>query len=326
MRNRRIAISALLAGVLWTAGALAAPAQNTASSAGFFGAPDLNLGSLLMAEFSQVASPAVVGFQFGPSNGWEPGADLFPAPSSLNALSLSAATTRSFAGISLAPGLNFALSHTAFGLGTVENSLTGSFSRQLALRLEPSLRSAGTTTANISWNLNDWSEVGITASHAAGNPLLLGSFASPIATGPSPENSALGISARVGFAEGWVTTLAYSEAITQLDLSQMAAANSIRSDAYGIGVAKTGLFGNDALGIALSRPPQIYGVNGLGALVNNFALSSTPARESDVELGYVTSFLDGTLALQANAAYEVNPAGVRGQNALAAVARAKLNF
>jgi hypothetical protein len=154
--------------------------------------------------------------------------------------------------------------------------------------------------------------------------LLLGSVASPLVTGPSPENTALGISARVGFAEGWVTTLAYSEGISQLDLSQMSGA--VRSDAYEIGVAKTGLFGNDALGIALSRPPQIYGVTGFGAVVNNFALTTTPARESDVELGYVTSFLDGTLALQANAAYEVNPAGVRGQNALAAVARAKLNF
>ena len=173
--------------------------------------------------------------------------------------------------------------------------------------------------------MSDWSTVGITASHSTGNPLLLGSVANPLGTGVSPENSALGISARVGFGEGWVTTLTYSEGISQLDLSQLGT-NAVVSDAYRIGVAKTGLFGNDALGIALSRPPMIYGVNGFGAPANNFALTTSPARESDVELGYVTSFLDGTLALQANAAYEVNPAGIRGQNALAAVARAKLNF
>lgn len=321
MRNCGSGLSALLGGVMCTAAAFAAPAQNAGSAATVFGLPDLNLGSWLMAGFNQ-STNATNSFQFGESTGWAPAPDLFPAASSLNALALSTRALRSSAGFSLAPGLTFGVTHTAFQLDTLDNT----FSQPLALRLEPSLARTGTTTANISWNLTDWSTVGITASHSAGNPLLLGSVASPLVTGPSPENTALGISARVGFAEGWVTTLAYSEGISQLDLNQMAATGAIRSDAYQIGVAKTGLFGNDALGIALSRPPQIYGVTGFGAVVNNFALTTTPARESDVELGYVTSFLDGTLALQANAAYEVNPAGVRGQNALAAVARAKLNF
>jgi hypothetical protein len=45
-----------------------------------------------------------------------------------------------------------------------------------------------------------------------------------------------------------------------------------------------------------------------------------------VELGYVTTFLDGSIALQANAAYQVNPAGAKGQTAVTGVARAKLNF
>lgn len=321
MRSRGLAVSALLGGVMWTAAAFAAPAQNTTSTATVFGSPVSNLGSWLMEGFEQSPNKTT-SFQFTESTGWAPGPDLLPAASSLNALALSATTLRSSGGFSLAPGLTFGVSHTAFQLGTLDNA----FSQQFALRLDPSLRSTGTTTANISWNLTDWSTVGITASHSTGNPLLLGSVGNPLVTGPSPENSALGISARVGFAEGWVTTLAYSEGISQLDLSQMAATNTVVSDAYRIGVAKTGLFGNDALGIALSRPPQIYGVTGFGTVVNNFALTTTPARESDVELGYVTSFLDGTLALQANAAYEVNPAGVRGQNALAAVARAKLNF
>lgn len=320
MRKCGSALSALLGGVMFTAAAFAAPVQNAGSTAPVFGTTDLNLGSLLMAGFNQSPNKTS-SFQFGQSAGWEPAPDLFSAPSSLNALALSTTELRNSARFSLAPGLTFGVSHTAFELGTLDNV----FSQQLALRLIPSLGSTGTTTANISWNLTDWSTLGITASHSGGNPLLLGSVANPLVTGGSPENSALGISARVGFGEGWVTTLAYSEGISQLDLSQMAA-NAVRSDAYQIGLAKTGLFGNDALGISLSRPPQIYGVTGFGVVVNNFALTTAPARESDLELGYVTSFLDGTLALQANAAYEVNPAGVRGQNALAAVARAKLNF
>jgi hypothetical protein len=140
----------------------------------------------------------------------------------------------------------------------------------------------------------------------------------------------LGISARVGFGEGWVTTLAYAEGVTQLGLSRdslVAGGDPVRSQAYGIGLAKTGLFGDDALGIALSRPLQIdTGSNSFGSLNTNFALANTQARESDVALGYVTTFLDGSLALQANAAYQLNAAGAKGQNAVAGVARAKLNF
>jgi len=320
MHKRGLAVSALLGGVMWTAAAFALPVQNASTTTTVFSSTDSNLGSWLMAGFNQSPNKTT-SFEFGESTGWTPGPDLLPAASSLNSLALSATTLRSSAAFSLAPGVTFGVSHTAFEFGAIDDA----FSQQLTLRLAPSLRSTGTTTANISWNLTDWSTVGITASHSIGDPLLLGSVASPLVTGPSSENSALGISARVGFAEGWVTTLTYSEGISQLDLSQIAT-NAVRSDAYRIGVAKTGLFGNDALGIALSRPPLIYGVTGFGAPANNFALTTSPARESDVELGYVTSFLDGTLALQANAAYEVNPAGVRGQNALAAVARAKLNF
>ena len=82
----------------------------------------------------------------------------------------------------------------------------------------------------------------------------------------------------------------------------------------------------DALGIAISRPLQVYSGANTGALNSSFALANMPARESDVALGYVTTFLDGALALQANAAYQVNAAGTKGQTAVTGVARAKLNF
>lgn len=329
MRMRGIAgIATLLGGVMLTAAAVAAPVvQNPVNTASQFWAPAFNLGSLLMSGFSpaQVNPNPAARVQLTQSHGWDPGIDLFPSPPSLSALSLPVTAFKSSTRFALLPGLNFGVSHTSFGLSGLDNSPAGNLTQQFALRLDPSLRSTGTTAANINWNLTDWSQFAVTASRSTGNPLLLGNVAGPLATGPSPESSALGISARVGFAEGWVTTLAYSEGVSQLDLSQPGT-NAVYSDGYGIGVAKTGLFGNDALGIALSRPLQLYGSNSLAAFANNYALSTAPARESDVELGYVTSFLDGTLALQANAAYEVNPAGIRGQNALAAVARAKLNF
>ena len=126
---------------------------------------------------------------------------------------------------------------------------------------------------------------------------------SPIVAPSVAGSSAMGITARVGFGEGWVTTVAYSEGVTQLDLSRdlkLANPDPLHSEAYGIGFAKQGLFGDDALGIAISRPLQVYSGANLGAMASSFALSNMPARESDVAFGYVTTFLDGALALQAN--------------------------
>jgi hypothetical protein len=48
--------------------------------------------------------------------------------------------------------------------------------------------------------------------------------------------------------------------------------------------------------------------------------------ETDLELGYVTSFFNGALALQANAGYQMNLAGQSGTNSLSVISRAKINF
>jgi len=324
-----VAIACLSAAVLWTVpAAFAAPAQTTNMQPGLFASASPNLGSVLMSGFAQDAvlpGAAGVRFEFGQARNWDPSRNLFPLAGSLNSTFLSGSNLRNSAQIAVAPGVSFGVSHLTLGLPEVSNFQPGGFPEGLAARLDPSLRSTGTTAANLNLSLTDWSDFAITASHSSGNSSLLGLTGNALRAAPS-DSSALGISARVGFAEGWVTTLAYAEGVTQLDLNKMAAANAVRSDSYAIGLARTGLFGNDALGIALSRPLQIYTANSAALIANNLALSSTQARESDVELGYVTSFLDGTLALQANAAYQVNAAGTRGQNALAAVARAKLNF
>ena len=48
--------------------------------------------------------------------------------------------------------------------------------------------------------------------------------------------------------------------------------------------------------------------------------------ETDLQLGYVTTFLDGALALQTNAGYQMNTAGQSGNNGVAVLSRAKINF
>ena len=40
----------------------------------------------------------------------------------------------------------------------------------------------------------------------------------------------------------------------------------------------------------------------------------------------MTTFMDGALALQANAGYQMNVAGLGGTNAVSVISRAKINF
>ena len=249
---------------------------------------------------------------------WEGYGDLFPSAWGLNSSYLSGTTAYAGVSFALTDNLDLSFGRSTLGFGALSPDQPD-FARDLALRLGRDLGDTGTTSASVTWNFADWGGLSLNASQSSGNAALLG-----VISGVGTADSlSLGISARVGFGEGWVTTIAYSGAVTQLDLSRtglLANPQTVSSRGFGLALAKQGLFGADALGISVSRPLQIY-QGAIGA-----ALAGTQARESDVELGYVTTFLDGTLALQANAAYQLNAAGYQGENAVTGVARAKLKF
>jgi hypothetical protein len=253
---------------------------------------------------------------------WEGYGDLFPSAFGLSSDYLSGTTAHAGVTFELTDRLDLSFSRSQLGFGALSSD-TSPFSRDLAQRLGDDLRATGTTSATISWNFADWGGLGITASQSSGSAALLGVISGPIGAAGTADALSLGISARVGFGEGWVTTIAYSGGVTQLDLSRnglISNPETLRSRGFGLSLAKQGLFGEDALGISVSRPLQVY-TGAIGA-----ALAGNQARESDVELGYVTTFLDGTLALQANAAYQLNAAGYEGENAVTGVARARLKF
>ncbi len=200
----------------------------------------------------------------------------------------------------------------------------GSLPRDFAARLGAPAHTIETTAAGIDWNFSEWTGVGLTASQTREASSVLGT---PVLTKlgvTSVEPAALGISARVGFGSGWVTTIAYNEGVTQLDLRQsgvLGAIDPMRSQTYGLALAKHGLFGDDALGIAVSRPLNAYNGGNLAA-----ALGKMPVAESDIQVGYVTTFLDGALALQANAAYQMNANGNERADAVSVLSRAKIRF
>lgn len=249
----------------------------------------------------------------------------------------SLGTYGSYAGIALSLGnnLRFNVGRSSSSLGPILGG-SSSIARDLAARVG-SVGNVETNSAGLEWGLTNWAGVGFTASQTREVGSLLGAAApGSIATLTGAETSAFGISARVGFGEGWVTTVAYNQGVTQLDLNRAGGSivgglQSLRTRSYGLAVAKQGVFGDDAVGIAVSRPLQTYGTNFASMLVPQARTADltgwkTPAAESDFQVGYVTTFLDGALALQANAAYQMNANGDRGQDAVSVLSRAKIKF
>ncbi len=228
------------------------------------------------------------------------------------------------AGVALTENLRL---HVGRALSSPTPALTATdpLARDFAARLGASAHTIETTAAGIDWNFADWSGVGVTASQTRETGTVLGtSVPASLGATTSAETAALGISARVGFGSGWVTTVAYNEGVTQLDLHQngvLGNLDPVRTQTYGLAVAKHGLFGDDALGIAVSRPLNVYNGGNLTA-----PLGANAAPESDIQVGYVTTFLDGALALQANAAYQMNTNGNQGSDSVSVLSRAKIRF
>lgn len=153
---------------------------------------------------------------------------------------------------------------------------------------------------------------------------------------PKASTNALGMAARLNIGSGWVTTASFSEGLTQLD-QRGGLGTSLREQSYALAIAKHGVFGDDTLGLSLSRPaPSMAGslasLMGSGDLapplvVSQVAgLSGARAPETDIQIGYVTNFLNGAVALQTNAAFQTNYQGQPGATSVALLSRAKIKF
>ena len=204
------------------------------------------------------------------------------------------------------------------GLAQVETGLPLAFDQA----------SSQSILGGVSWDMSDWAELGVSGMHNVQHGFGISSL-----TAGKMETDALEMTARLRLGNGWVTTASYSQGFSQLDQRNTTPAIDARS--YSIAIAKHGLFGEDALGFSFSRPA-------LGMLDNSFSAVaasgdlpplfiandrfSNRTQETDLQLGYVTSFLDGALALQANAAYQMNYQGQTGATSVSLLSRAKIKF
>jgi hypothetical protein len=204
-------------------------------------------------------------------------------------------------------------------------------------------RHAQASMASVSWDFASWGGLGLTLSDTVEQNGLLGGFTSgALALNRSANTTAVGLNARVGFGDGWVSTLSYSEGVSRValfDNSLISGADQLHSRSYGLAIAKRGLFDEtDTFGIALSRPIQVYsggvdlavatGADANGILTTTHEhvslASSTP--ETDIEAGYMASLFGGSMSIGANAAYQMNANGIGGTNAVTFLSRASIRF
>jgi len=212
--------------------------------------------------------------------------------------------------------------------------LVNSHSAYAALggRLPVDLRYTNSVLAGMTWNFARWGGLNFTASHTAETGGALG-ISNPLIG--AARTSAMGVAGHVSFGGGWVTTASYSEGLTQLELRPGAFApnQSLRTEAFGVAVAKHGLFNkNDAFGVAFAQPAP--GFTGLTPsdkasdmqFFGRDKLLSNMSKETDIELGYKTEFFGDSVALQANASYQMNYGGMTGRDSVSLLSKAKIKF
>lgn len=185
----------------------------------------------------------------------------------------------------------------------------------------------------LSWDVSSALGLDVTgiSSERSGVPLGLSNAA---AIAPKAATQALGIAAHLDIGQGWVTTASFGEDLSQLDRRDGTGPASLHEQSYSFAIAKHGLFGDDALGLSFSRPaPSLSngfagGLTASGDLPPVTVVQGLPGRapESDFQLGYVTNFLDGAVALQTNAAYQTNFQGQPGATSVSLLSRAKIKF
>ena len=167
------------------------------------------------------------------------------------------------------------------------------------------------------------------ASERTGLPL---GFNRDAAIAPKASTAALSVATHMDFGRGWVTTASFSEGLTQLDPRTGLGSGTLREQSYSVAIAKHGVFGDDTLGFSFSRPaPSMTGsLATLSAgdvpLTVAQGLPLNRAQETDIQLGYVTTFLDGAVALQTNAGYQTNAQGQPGATSVSLLSRAKIKF
>lgn len=203
-------------------------------------------------------------------------------------------------------------------------------------------RSAQSTLAAMSWNFAPWGTAGVSVGLTEEQNSLLGSTESgALALTSDATTASVGTAVKLDLGDKWNLSASWSLGRTQASPvagSIVQAYSEIESQAYGIAIAKEGIFeDDDSLGFAVSRPLHVtsgtatmYASTGVTAdreiiyTQETVSLaSSTP--ETDYELGYTTK-LSADTSLQANFIYQQNVGGEASEDAVAGLVTLKTRW
>jgi hypothetical protein len=273
---------------------------------------------------------------------------LFLSASAVNSPYASLTDGGNYAGatINLADGLNVRTGYSWLASGMPQSGLITTSKVDGYTVHNPSgdfaQRGATAAVVSMSWNFADWGGLGLIASQTAEvNGVLGGVGSGALNLARSANTSAIDASVRIALGPRWIATLAYGEGLTDLDARAnglLNGASALRSRSYGVAIATRDVFGDDSLGLALTRPMHVYSGNGILQAANDVDASgnltfvnerigfaeATP--ETDLEVGYTKSFHDGKVSWQSDAAYQIDVAGQSGRNAATFVTRLKIGL
>ncbi len=337
-------------------GFVADEAPNSVAAASFTNQPDTALSDLVVkARFSDSTSvtfghnASLSGrlnqLDLASSQAYD---GLFMSASALNSPFMALTSDADFfsAAVEAGDGLTFSFGHAASAQETTADYYTQVLAsdRVLATLTQDGTheRSAQNTVAAMSWRFARWGVAGLNAAYTQEENSLLGTNEhGALALTSSAETTSIGTGVRFDLGDAYALSASWSMGKTNASPdagSLFQSFSDIESQAYGIALSKTGIFGDtDSLGIAVSRPLHITGGTAVlrastgvtedreivySTEVLNLA-SSTP--ETDYEVGY-TARLDEGLTLQTNVMFQQNAGGEAGVNAVAGLVTLKAQW
>jgi hypothetical protein len=198
------------------------------------------------------------------------------------------------------------------------------------------LASGEGSTAALSWRVAPWGLVGFNVAYTDEDNALFGALeGGALALTAEASTASVGAGARVNLGSDWVASASWNAGVSHvvpLAGGLFANVSELHTEAYGVALAKRGIFGAaDAIGFGVSRPLHV--VEGQAVMIASTGVtrgreivyttetinlaSATP--ETDLEFGY-TAALGPMTVLQINAIYQMDLGGVQGEEAIAGLA------
>lgn len=267
---------------------------------------------------------------------------LFLSASAMNSPYLGFASDASLlaALVGLADDVTLSFGHvsrTSDPLAPYEDEILTVEERTRMLRQDQThLASGEGSSAALSWRLAPWALVGVNVAHTDESNALFGAAeGGALALTADAQTTSAGAAMRVNLGGDFVASASWSAGVsrvTPLAGGLFANISDLRTAAYGAAIAKRGVFGaSDTLGLGVSRPLHV--IEGAAVMTASTGVTqgreilyttetinlASRAPETDVELGY-TAALGPVTFLQVNAIYQMDVAGVAGEDAIAGLA------